>query len=44
MKSLCEVIAIVSIDLSKSFVIQCPLLLSELRVYGMDDASCALLW
>ena len=30
-----ELVAIVSMDLSKAF-------LSKLRTYGMDDASCAL--
>ena len=37
-----ELVAIVSMDLSKAFdVIKHPLL-SKLRTYGMDDASCAL--
>ena len=45
MSDKCEVVAIVSMDLSKAFdVIQYQLLLSELRAYGMDDAGCPLLW
>ena len=40
-----ELVAIVSMDLSKAFdVIQYPLLLSQLRAYGNDGASCAVLW
>ena len=39
-----ELVAVVSMDLSKAFgVIKYPLLLSKLRVYGMDDKSCALI-
>ena len=39
-----ELVAIVSMDLSKAFdVIQYPLLLSKLRAYRMNDAICALL-
>ena len=39
-----ELVAIVSMDLSKAFDvnIQYPLLLSKLRAFGMDDKSCAL--
>ena len=38
-----ELVAVVSMDLSKAFdVIQYPLLLSKLRAYGMDK-SCALI-
>ena len=45
MRDRCELVAIVSVDLSEAFdVIQCPLLVSNLKAaYGMNDASCALL-
>ena len=39
-----ELVAVVFMDLSKAFdVFQYPLLLSKLRVYGMDDKSYALI-
>ena len=44
MRDRCELVAVVSMDLSKAFgVIQHGLPLAKLKAYGIGEASCALL-